>query len=134
MIFIIRMAGLVVVFGMISLSHSSRSFDDQPLQSVLELPKAVRGESCVAPVEEMRRDHMEMLFHQRDETMYFGVRDARFSLIGCISCHTQTDAEGQFIPINAPGQFCQECHSYTAVKMDCFQCHAATPGQAATEQ
>ena len=133
MILIFRMAGLVMVFGMISLSHSSRSYD-QPPQSVLDLPKAVRGESCVAPVEEMRRNHMEMLFHQRDETMYFGVRDAEHSLIGCISCHTQKDAGGQFIPINAPGQFCQECHSYTAVKMDCFQCHATTPAQMTTDQ
>ena len=133
MIFIFRMVGLVMAFGMISLSHSSRSYE-QPPQSVLALPKAVRGESCVAPVEEMRRNHMEMLFHQRDETMYFGVRDDRHSLIGCISCHTRKDAGGQFIPINAPGQFCQGCHSYTAVKMDCFQCHATTPAQMKADQ
>ncbi len=134
MILIFRMAGLVLVFGMISLSHSSRFHDDQPLQSVLTLPKAVRGDSCVAPVDQMRRNHADMLFHQRDETMYFGVRDAKHSLIGCISCHTQKDAAGQFIPINAPGQFCQECHAFTAVKMDCFQCHAATPAQGVSGQ
>ncbi len=133
MIFILRIAGLVAVFGMISLSHSSRLTDEQPLPSVLDLPKAMRGESCVAPVEQMRREHADMLFHQRDETMYLGVRDARFSLINCLSCHTQKDAAGQFIPINAPGQFCQECHSFTAVKMDCFQCHATTPVQGTTE-
>ncbi len=126
MIFFFRMAGLVLISGMIGLSQSSRSYD-QPPQSVLDLPKAVKGESCVAPVEEMRRNHMEMLFHQRDQTMYFGVRDAKHSLTGCLSCHTQKDAGGKYIPINAPGQFCQECHSYTAVKMDCFQCHATTP-------
>ena len=133
MIFILRIAGLVMIFGMISLSHSSRP-DDQALPSILDLPPATRGESCVAPVEEMRRRHMEMLFHQRDETMYFAVRDTEHSLIGCISCHAQKDAEGQFIPINEPGQFCYECHSYTAVKIDCFSCHATTPAQMAGDQ
>ncbi len=133
MVFMLRVAGLVMVFGMIGLSHSSRP-SGQPLQPVLDLPKAVRGESCVAPVEEMRRRHMEMLFHQRDETMYFAVRDTEHSLIGCISCHAQKDAAGQFIPINAPGQFCEQCHSYTAVKIDCFQCHAATPANMTADQ
>ena len=33
-----------------------------------------KGEACVAPVEEMRRNHMQMLLHQRERTMREGVR------------------------------------------------------------
>ena len=103
------------------------SADELPY-SVLNLPKAVMGESCVEPVSVMREKHMDLLFHQRDKTMYQGTRDEKHSLIGCLNCHTQKDAQGQFIPINEKGQFCEVCHSYTAVKMDCFGCHATTPG------
>ncbi len=112
--------------GLITISMAS----DKLTGSDREIPRAVMGESCVAPVEVMRREHMTLLFHQRDRTMYAGERDAEHSLTGCLSCHTQKDARGAYIPVNAPGQFCEECHSYTAVKMDCFECHATTPGKA----
>ena len=35
---------------------------------------------CVAPAEEMRRNHMEMLKHQRDRTMRQGIRGEPASL------------------------------------------------------
>jgi len=92
-----------------------------------EFPAAIRGEQCVEPVEVMRREHMTMLFHQRDRTMYQGERSTPHSLVGCLSCHTQKDSQDNFIPINAPGQFCESCHSFASVKMDCFECHATTP-------
>ena len=98
---------------------------------VPDFPAAVKGEQCVAPVDVMRRDHMTLLFHQRDRTVYFGERATPYSLTGCLSCHTQKDARGAYIPINAPGQFCQSCHSFVSVNMDCFECHATTPRQRA---
>lgn len=92
------------------------------------IPKGM-GEQCVAPVDEMRRNHMDMLKHQRDDTMHRGIRPKNEgSLKGCISCHAQKDDEGRYIPVNAPGQFCNACHSYAAVSTDCFQCHATQPG------
>jgi len=91
------------------------------------IPKGM-GEQCVAPVDEMRRNHMEMLKHQRDDTMHRGIRPQNAgSLKGCIACHAQKDDDGVYIPINAPGQFCNACHSYAAVSTDCFQCHATKP-------
>ena len=90
-----------------------------------------KGKECVAPTDVMRRDHMKFLQHQRDATVREGIRTTRFSLTGCVACHVQRDAQGQAIPINAPGQFCEACHRYTAVRMDCFQCHATTPNQRA---
>lgn len=84
-------------------------------------------QGCVEPTDVMRRDHMRFLFHQRDKTVHEGIRTKRHSLVGCIDCHSSNDQSGKPIPINAPGQFCQSCHAYAGVKMDCFQCHATTP-------
>ncbi len=98
-----------------------------------ELPKPSPprgdGAQCVEPTDVMRRDHMRFLMHQRDETMHRGIRTKKHSLVECLNCHTQKDEQGRFVSINAPGQFCQECHAYSGVKMDCFECHATTPRQ-----
>ena len=86
-----------------------------------------RGAQCVEPIEIMRRDHFEFIKHQRDQTVYHGIRGSKHSLAGCIDCHASKSAEGEFLPINAEGQFCQTCHTYAAVKIDCFTCHATVP-------
>lgn len=92
-------------------------------------------QECVAPEEEMRRNHMEYILHQRDDTMYAGIRTRQFSLEECVNCHAVKDtASGEYIPVNAPNQFCSSCHSYTSVKLDCFECHAARPVRPSTLQ
>ena len=98
-----------------------------PAEPLLEIPAATMGDSCVEPVDIMRRDHMDFLFHQRDRTVYQGEREAKHSLTGCLDCHTRKDSQGDYIPINAPGEFCQACHAFSSVKMDCFECHASRP-------
>ncbi|BAE52180.1 cytochrome c3 family protein [Paramagnetospirillum magneticum] len=90
------------------------------------LPKA-KGEACIASAEVMRRDHPDMLKHQRDETLRLGIRGAKASLKECVACHATQAADGHAVPVNDPGQFCQSCHAYAAVKPDCFECHATTP-------
>ena len=91
-----------------------------------DLPRG-KGEACVEPTELMRRDHMDLLNHQRDLTVHSGIRTRKHSLVECVECHIQRDDEGRFISINAPGQFCRECHAFAAVKVDCFECHATQP-------
>jgi hypothetical protein len=93
------------------------------------LPKIVKGkgDQCVEPVEVMRKDHMKFLLHQRDDTVHEGIRTKRHSLKGCVDCHSVRDAGGKPVPVTDPGQFCQSCHSYAAVHLDCFSCHATTP-------
>ena len=93
---------------------------------VPDLPRG-KGEQCVEPTDVIRREHMRFLKHHRDETVHRGIRTTRHSLVECVSCHVQRDPGGGFLPVNGEGQFCQECHSYTGVKMDCFQCHATKP-------
>lgn len=86
-----------------------------------------KGEQCVEPTPVMRRDHMNFLLHQRDRTVLQGIRTKQHSLSGCIDCHVNDDTAGNAIPVNAPGQFCDSCHAFTGVKIDCFSCHATRP-------
>ena len=78
-----------------------------------------KGEACVAPVEEMRRDHMKMLLGQRDRTLRQGLRDTRFSLKQCVDCHASRKTGS----VLGDEGFCSSCHAYASVKIDCFECH-----------
>lgn len=89
--------------------------------------KAASETSCVEPTPFMRRYHMEVIKHQRDETVHHGIRSTRHSLAGCVDCHGVVTASGEGLPIDQKGQFCGSCHAYTAVQMNCFGCHAAKP-------
>ena len=81
--------------------------------------KIENGKTCVAPTAEMRRDHMDMLLHQRDRTMRQGLREPRFSLKNCVDCHAARETGS----VLGKEGFCSSCHEYAAVKMDCFECH-----------
>lgn len=72
----------------------------------------------------MRRNHMELLKHQRDDTLRSGIRTTKYSLKDCISCHASQTTNSVTA---APSNFCQSCHTYAAVKIDCFECHANQP-------
>ena len=112
------------------LASGTAAADRVPLPALV---KAARGEACVEPLPVIRRDHMKFLEHQRDDTVHRGIRGARHSLIGCIDCHAAKDDAGQWVRIDAPGQFCATCHEYASVKIDCFACHAALPTMAFRE-
>ncbi len=92
------------------------------------VPKATGGE-CVEDPEVMRRDHMEFLRHQRDDTMRQGIRTERHSLKGCIDCHAVAGDDGRPVGIDSEEHFCRVCHDYVAVKPDCFGCHASRPDE-----
>src|SRR5512140_3263901 len=82
------------------------------------------GEKCVEDTEFMRRNHMTLLKHQRDETVHSGIRTRQYSLNGCIECHA-SQKTGRVI--GSDENFCQGCHSYAAVQLDCFECHTSKP-------
>ena len=93
------------------------------------LPKPARGqgETCVADTDWMRRNHMTVLNHQRDNTVHDGIRTKRFSLKGCIECHAVKGANAEPVTAASPQHFCRACHDYAAVRVDCFECHASRP-------
>ncbi len=94
-----------------------------------DIPKAIKGESCIAPTDFMRRNHMELLKHDRMDAVHFGNRKIRASLKQCIGCHAVKDAAGEPMTAKDPKHFCRSCHDYVAVKIDCFECHASRPDQ-----
>ena len=121
-------AGRTLAIAVVSVALlGAASAADQSAGIPPDVPAAVKGERCVEPLEIIRRDHMSLLLHQRDRTVHFGERDTKYSLKDCLSCHTQRNPQGSFIPVDEKGQFCYECHAYTGVQMDCFECHASTP-------
>jgi [DsrC]-trisulfide reductase subunit J len=93
----------------------------------LPKPARGRGDKCVADTDWMRRNHMTVLMHQRDNTVHEGLRTPRFSLKGCIDCHAVNGADGKPVTVASEKHFCRTCHDYAAVHIDCFECHASRP-------
>lgn len=88
---------------------------------------AQSGGQCVRDTDWMRRNHMALIKHDRDETVIHGVRTIDGSLAECVVCHANKDTQGGFVPVNAEDQFCAGCHEFTGVTLDCFQCHSTVP-------
>jgi hypothetical protein len=83
---------------------------------------AFKGEQCVEPVAVMRRQHMNFLLHQRDETVRDGIRGKKYSLRGCIDCHATPDDSSH--GARTVQGFCDACHDYASVEITCFECHS----------
>lgn len=98
----------------------------KPARVPLPVVQTQPGEKCVEPTDVMRRDHMKFILHQRDQTVHRGIRTVKHSLKNCVNCH----ADPRTNSVLGKDGFCQSCHSYAAVKIDCFECHAATPEKA----
>ena len=102
-----------------------------------DVPKPViqkgEGDKCVEDTDYMRRNHMKVLNHHRDKTVHEGVRTKQHSLKGCIDCHASPNASGQKTVLGKD-HFCQSCHAYAAVSVDCFQCHSSKPAGNAASQ
>jgi predicted CXXCH cytochrome family protein len=124
LVVLLALAGPVLVMA-------AGGVEEQPAASRTPLPAPAKGkgESCVAPVEWMRRNHMTALMLQRDKTVHDGERGAKFSLKGCVECHAVKGEDGRAVSVSDPRHFCRSCHDYAAVHIDCFECHASQPGE-----
>ncbi len=83
-----------------------------------------QGGHCVNDPKVMRDNHMKFLFRQRDETVRLGIRGGKYSLAGCVDCHA---SKVNHSVLGSDRNFCQGCHTYAAVKIDCFECHSSQP-------
>jgi [DsrC]-trisulfide reductase subunit J len=131
-----RLLGLLIL-SLLWLPLTATADDVETLPfSNLSFPEPARHYSatqeCVEPEEEMRKNHMNYILHQRDETVHEGIRTRQHSLEECVNCHAVKDEQGEYIPVNAQDQFCSSCHSYASVNIDCFQCHATRPERSST--
>jgi hypothetical protein len=113
---------------LLSASLSASAGNEAPAAAVgrtlQPLVEKARAGTCVEEPAFMRRNHMKLLQHQRDDTLRGGVRTGKYSLKECVACHASQTSQS----VNAEASnFCQSCHNYAAVKIDCFECHANTP-------
>ncbi|MDX2507632.1 MAG: hypothetical protein QNL62_24590 [Gammaproteobacteria bacterium] len=96
------------------------------------------GDSCILPNEQMRREHPDLLKHDRIQTLREGLRAQADgssgslkpldgSLKQCVNCHAIKDDNNNYVRIDNDQHFCVSCHQYAAVTIDCFQCHRDIP-------
>ncbi len=111
------MRGIAALVAVVWLLPAQAGGGRTPLPAITP---AAQGSQCIAPPAEMRRNHMTMLTHQRDDTVRGGIRGAKASLKGCVDCHAGASTHSV---IKAPTDFCVSCHDYAAVRVDCFECH-----------
>jgi len=121
----VLVAGLVVAGGS-AFANEKKKDSRVPVPSI-QINKD-RGEQCVEPTAEMRRNHMNYILHQRDETMHRGIRTTKHSLKNCVNCHADTKTGS----VLGKDGFCASCHHYSAVKIDCFECHTDRAEKKAT--
>ncbi|MFM2067932.1 MAG: hypothetical protein RLZZ584_2841 [Pseudomonadota bacterium] len=112
------LARVLLMLGMAVAAVSAGAADRMP-----PIDKAAAGSRCVEPAEDMRRNHMRYLRHQRDATVRGGVRGAKHSLKDCVDCHASQKTGSV---AKAETDFCSSCHRYAAVSIDCFECHTGT--------
>jgi len=112
-----------LLFGLGLLVLSSAVLAVVPLPDI----PATKGEQCVEPTDDMRRNHMNYMLHQRDDTTRRGIRTKKHSLKECIDCHVLPKEDGSFPRVSSKEHFCNACHSYAAVHVDCFDCHSDLP-------
>jgi len=110
-------------FGSTAVAHGNEKHKSGALKAHSEV--TAKGQ-CVEKTDVMRRQHMEFILHQRDKTLRQGIRTSKHSLKNCVNCHANPETKS----VLGEKGFCQECHSYTAVTIDCFSCHTdkAQPG------
>ena len=90
------------------------------------IDRSKSGDKCVEDTAYMRKNHMKLLMHQRDETMHKGLRTEKHSLKNCVTCHASSKDNNV---LGSDEHFCQGCHTYASVKLDCWECHTSKPKQ-----
>ncbi len=81
-----------------------------------------KGGQCVEDPQFMRANHMKLIIHQRDLTVRQGIRGSKYELTNCVDCHASKENNSV---LGSNRNFCQGCHVYAAVKIDCFECHSS---------
>ncbi|MDM8547560.1 sulfur reduction protein DsrJ [Candidatus Venteria ishoeyi] len=118
---------LLSMVCMLLLSSWTHVYGDTGAKAPKAIAWASETQACVESNEFMRRNHMELIRHQRDDTMRKGIRTTKHSLQQCINCHVTYDDNKQPVAQKDPRHFCSACHNYAAVNIDCFQCHNSKP-------
>jgi hypothetical protein len=114
------MLAFVAMIAGVALAASADNATDSRVPMPKPVIAAEAGGKCVEDTAFMRRNHMELLKHHRDQTVHEGIRTTQHSLANCIGCHASKET-GRVT--GSKDAFCEGCHTYAAVKLDCFECH-----------
>lgn len=124
-----KTARLIGVLAVVAFAAAASAAEPKkPARVPLPVVQTQPGEKCVEPTDVMRRNHMKLILHQRDETMHRGIRTVKHSFKNCVNCHANPATNS----VLGKDGFCQNCHTYAAVKVDCFECHSASPEKGKT--
>ena len=125
---VIKLWCTALLLGLLPGMPAALKADDSLLPVIPEAQRRVsEAQGCVEPVEEMRKNHMEYILDQRDETVHKGIRTRQYSLEECINCHVSDAPDAA--RYGGTEHFCSSCHTYASVQIDCFQCHADRPAK-----
>jgi hypothetical protein len=118
--------GLAVFVGLFSFPFWRGLLAREPAPA--PAPVAREGATqCIRDTAWMRRHHMELLMHSRDDVVHRGIRKPEETLPGCMNCHLTRLADGSYPSVSSPEFFCNSCHIQVGVKTDCFSCHSNKP-------
>ena len=106
--------------------HASGKSGRVPVPTV----NVTQGEQCVEPTDDMRRNHMTYIMHQRDKTMHQGIRTTKHSLKNCVDCH----ADPKTNSVVGKDGFCSSCHQYAAVTIETASTGAPAPSRLASSR
>ena len=112
----------MVLAALLCVAIASPATADNGSASRVPMPTVVATApgKCVEDTPFMLRNHMELLKHHRDLTVRDGVRTTQHSLANCVACHA-SKVTGRVT--GSKDAFCEGCHRYAAVTLDCFECH-----------
>jgi len=113
----------VVAAGMLAVAAVLAAGSTGAKPALGPIVKTFKGDKCVEDTDFMRRNHMKVILHQRDETMHRGIRTQKYSLKNCVDCH----ADPKTNSVLGKDGFCESCHVYASVSIDCFSCHTSAP-------
>jgi hypothetical protein len=138
---------LLLIISMLAMPFASIADKNKKEGSKALIHKEVQGEHCVRDGNYMARNHFKHIIDRRTETVRKGMRlptdkpkafdkDGKpltnYSLELCVNCHAR-DAKGQPVALKTKEgkantkHFCNSCHTYVGVSINCFQCHRGTP-------
>ncbi len=112
------LALIITIFGLTGLAQAQNALAPN-------VPTAT-GAPHAEGNEYWRKNHMDLMRHDRDLTLREGERDIQASLGQCFDCHAVEEA-GEPVTYENEKHFCRACHDYAAVNVDCFMCHRSTP-------
>ena len=124
------LAALVVLIGVLTMPFWYGAWSHTPETAPVMQP--AKGAQCIRPAGWMRENHMHLLMELRDEVVHKGIRREHESLSDCMNCHVSKMADGHYPSPTSREFFCNSCHGYVGVRIDCFSCHSNRPSSADT--